>query len=191
MELILSLLLALTVFTCLLGVAYSKIIAPTIQRRLQFRIFQIRDNGRIALIENRITNDEFAFIEDRCNFAISLIEIIDPALMLKIDSIIRGLSAEQRSQLDSKLERFKDSAFVLDSMSRIALAIRKAVVANSGFWGVLFWSVLFLSKWVHSIKRSRLVQSTISSTKEIASAFPSSALEQLRRYPMRPVRIPG
>lgn len=189
MELILSILLAFTMFACIAGVAYTKIIAPAIQRRLQFRIFQIRDDGRVALIDNRISTEEFAFIEDRCNFAISLIEIIDPALLFKIDATIKGLSADQRTKLDFNYERFKNSVFVMDSMSRIALAIRKAVVANSGFWGILAWTVLFLSRWVHSIKRSRLVKSSVAMTKEIASAFPSSALEQLRRYPTRPVRI--
>lgn len=175
-------------FLCLfVNLAYIKIIAPTILQRLQFKIFSVRDSARLNLIRGTIDDEEFRFVEDRCNFAISFVKTVDLAVFLKMNKIIKNLSDDDKMKLSREAEKHKESKFVKDSLWEISSVIRKAIVANSGYWGALFWGVFFLIKGPFS--GFSYVKKLANVTKQIATEFPERALDSLRRFPNRSVSI--
>jgi len=185
----LSILVTSLLVVSFVGFAYVKIVAPTIRRRLQFRIFRIRDNCRQAVIANRISFDEFEYLQDRCNFAISLIEVVDFRLMFRIFFLIRGLSSLERQKMDATAEPFKNSATVRESTKEIASVTKTAVVVNSGLWGLLFCLVVFLSRWIGTLKRSKLFKLNSSEVTVVIEKFPYKKWEQIKRFPMRPAQV--
>lgn len=189
MHTFLSISFSVAFFFLIVNVAYIKILAPTILLRLRYKVFAIRDRARYRLIQKTIQEEEFSFIEDRCNFTISFIESANLAMFLKMSKIIKNLSENEKSRLTRNSFKFKDSQFVKDSLWEISLVIRKAIVANSGYWGVLFWTVFLLAKTIDRLTNSSRVKELANVTKQIASEFPLRALEHLRRFPSRPVNI--
>lgn len=178
-------LLILSGLLTLAGVAYFAVIAPTMRRRLQFRVFRIRDTGRTALLNHQISIEAFNFIEDRCNMAIRIIDFIDFYLVYRIVNQISAMNEEERRALTAEYDRLEQLPLVSSLSTDISSIVRKAVMVNSGFFGLMFWSLFAVSRLVSSVRSAKAVRWFTNSTRRISIQLPTYAVDQLRVHPRR------
>jgi hypothetical protein len=186
-------LLSFLVFACIssgfLSVAYIVIVAPTLRVRYQSHISEILDKAHDALRAEKIDKRQFLFLKERCDFATSLVEIINPALALKINKAIGKMTSEEMALLQSRIREFSENEIVNSSMNDLAYIIRKSILVNAGCWAVPVFSFVILSKLITSIKDSKFIQSMFTSTRAFVLGISPAILDQLSRYPSRPIML--
>lgn len=185
MQTLAMMLLIISGVLVLAGVVYFAIIAPTMRRRLQYRVFRIRDAGRNALLNQQINTEAFNFIEDRCNMAIRIIDFIDLYIVYRIINQIASMSDEDRRELTSEYDRLSQLPVVSSLSTDISSVVRKAVMVNSGFFGLMFWTLYALSRLVGSVRSAKAVRWFTNSTRRISIQLPTHAVDQLRVHPTR------
>lgn len=185
METLMVVLFLLTAILCVAGACYFAIIAPSLRRRLQFEVYELRDKGRAAYASLEIDLHAYEFIEDRCNLAIGIVDVIDLRILFRVLRQMKSLPAEEREQMLKEYESLAHLPVVRNTAFDLAFITRKAIFVNSGYWGLIFWTVFALSRIISQIRSWKVVQRYSESTRELVINLPVSAIEQLRVYPNR------
>lgn len=182
MVIVANLLLCLVLFVTIFGAAYCLIVAPSMRRRCQFRVFAIRDRARSALIGGEIDERAYRFIEDRCNVTIQLVEFIDLLVLFRFMKDIEQIPEDRWRKMRKENRELRNVAEVKRSLAELQSILKKSILINSGLTGIVFLGLSLIRRCIEWVKSMNLVKHATGVLNKIVSDLPAADVNVLRHH---------